>query len=117
MQKTPTKVREIETTTMPNGVRVISETMPHVRSGSVGLWVGNGSRCESPEQNGLSHFIEHMVFKGTSKRSAEDIARSVDSIGGNLCVLTTQKIVLFYNKVLAAQPAPLFVLRAGVSLH
>ena len=100
MQKTPTKVREIETTTMPNGVRVISETMPHVRSVSVGIWVGNGSRCEAPEQNGLSHFIEHMVFKGTSKRSAEDIARSVDSIGGNLDAFTSKELVCFNTKVL-----------------
>jgi predicted Zn-dependent peptidase len=100
MQKTTSQVREIETTTLPNGVRVLSETMPHVRSVSVGLWVGIGSRRESPEQNGLSHFIEHMVFKGTSKRSAEDIARSVDSIGGNLDAFTSKELVCFNTKVL-----------------
>src|SRR5207248_5108476 len=93
-------VREIETTTLPNGVRVITETMPHVRSVSVGIWVANGSRRESPEQNGLSHFIEHMVFKGTSTRSAEDIARSVDSIGGNLDAFTSKELVCFNTKVL-----------------
>jgi predicted Zn-dependent peptidase len=74
--------------------------MPHVRSVSVGFWVGIGSRRESPEQNGLSHFIEHMVFKGTSKRSAEDIARSVDSIGGNLDAFTSKELVCFNTKVL-----------------
>jgi predicted Zn-dependent peptidase len=100
MPQEPTGVREIETTTLPNGVRVISETMPHVRSVSVGLWVGTGSRRESPEQNGLSHFIEHMVFKGTTKRSAEDIARSVDSIGGNLDAFTSKELVCFNTKVL-----------------
>jgi predicted Zn-dependent peptidase len=100
MQKTTSQVREIETSTLPNGVRVLSETMPHVRSVSVGLWVGIGSRRESPEQNGLSHFIEHMVFKGTSKRSAEDIARSVDSIGGNLDAFTSKELVCFNCKVL-----------------
>jgi len=100
MQKTTTQPREIETTTLPNGVRVLSETMPHVRSVSVGLWVGIGSRRETPEQNGLSHFIEHMVFKGTSKRSAEDIARSVDSIGGNLDAFTSKELVCFNTKVL-----------------
>jgi len=100
MQKTASQLREIETTTLPNGVRVLSETMPHVRSVSVGLWVGIGSRRESPEQNGLSHFIEHMVFKGTSKRSAEDIARSVDSIGGNLDAFTSKELVCFNSKVL-----------------
>jgi predicted Zn-dependent peptidase len=100
MQNTLSPVREIETTTLPNGVRVISETMPHVRSVSVGIWVGIGSRRETPEQNGLSHFIEHMVFKGTSKRSAEDIARSVDSIGGNLDAFTSKEMVCFNTKVL-----------------
>ena len=100
MQKATSQLSEIETTTLPNGVRVISEPMPHVRSVSVGLWVGIGSRRESPEQNGLSHFIEHMVFKGTSKRSAEDIARSVDSIGGNLDAFTSKELVCFNTKVL-----------------
>jgi len=98
--QTTTQPREIETTTLPNGVRVITETMPHVRSVSVGLWVGIGSRRETAEQNGLSHFIEHMVFKGTTKRSAEDIARSVASIGGNLDAFTSKELVCFNTKVL-----------------
>src|SRR5438552_5539305 len=99
--KTPSSgVREIETTTLPSGVRVISETMPHVRSVSVGLWVSTGSRRETPEQNGISHFIEHMLFKGTTSRSAEDIARSVDSIGGNLDAFTAKELVCFNTKVL-----------------
>ncbi|HKX00011.1 MAG TPA: pitrilysin family protein [Bryobacteraceae bacterium] len=100
MEKATTGVREIETTTLSNGVRVITESMPHVRSISVGIWVGNGSRRENPEQNGLSHFIEHMVFKGTTSRSAEDIARSVDSIGGNLDAFTSKEMVCFNTKVL-----------------
>ncbi|MBV9743553.1 MAG: insulinase family protein [Acidobacteriia bacterium] len=93
-------VRDIEFTTLPNGVRVISEAMPHVRSVSVGIWIGTGSRREIPEQNGLSHFIEHMLFKGTTHRSAEDIARSVDSIGGNLDAFTAKELVCFNTKVL-----------------
>ena len=117
MQKMPNKVREIETTTLPNGVRVISETMPHVRSVSVGIWVGNGSRCEAPEQNGLSHFIEHMVFKGTSKRSAEDIARSVDSIGGNLDAFTSKELVCFNTKVLDEHLALSFDVLADLVLN
>ncbi len=100
MENTPSPARDIETTTLPNGLRVISETMPHVRSVSVGIWVGIGSRRETPEQNGLSHFIEHMVFKGTTERSAEDIARSVDSIGGNLDAFTSKEMVCFNTKVL-----------------
>src|SRR2546423_2572671 len=117
MEKTPTGVRQIETTTMPNGVRVISETMPHVRSVSVGIWVGNGSRCEAPEQNGLSHFIEHMLFKGTSKRSAEDIARSVDSIGGNLDAFTAKELVCFNTKVLDEHLPFAFDVLADLVLH
>jgi predicted Zn-dependent peptidase len=93
-------VRDIEITRLTNGVRVITETMPHVRSVSVGIWVGTGSRRENSEQNGISHFIEHMLFKGTTKRSAEDIARSVDSIGGNLDAFTAKELVCFNTKVL-----------------
>jgi predicted Zn-dependent peptidase len=74
--------------------------MPHVRSVSVGIWIGAGSRRESPEQNGISHFIEHMLFKGTTNRSAEDIARSVDSVGGNLDAFTAKELVCFNTKVL-----------------
>src|SRR5271154_6491504 len=95
-----TPARDIEMTTLANGLRVITETMPHVRSVSVGVWVGSGSRRETPEQNGVSHFIEHMLFKGTSTRSAEDIARSVDSIGGNLDAFTAKEMTCFNTKVL-----------------
>jgi predicted Zn-dependent peptidase len=93
-------VRDIEFTTLSNGVRVISEAMPHVRSVAVGIWIGTGSRRETPERNGISHFIEHMLFKGTTRRSAEDIARSVDSIGGNLDAFTAKELVCFNTKVL-----------------
>ena len=74
--------------------------MPHVRSVSVGVWVSSGSRRETAEQNGISHFIEHMLFKGTANRSAEAIARSVDSIGGNLDAFTAKEMVCFNTKVL-----------------
>jgi predicted Zn-dependent peptidase len=93
-------VRDIEMTRLDNGVRVITEAMPHVRSVSVGVWIGAGSRRETSEQNGISHFIEHMLFKGTQRRSAEDIARSVDSIGGNLDAFTAKELVCFNTKVL-----------------
>ena len=74
--------------------------MSHVRSISVGVWVNSGSRRETPENNGISHFIEHMLFKGTQTRSAEDIARSVDSIGGNLDAFTAKEMVCYNMKVL-----------------
>jgi predicted Zn-dependent peptidase len=92
--------RDILTTTLSNGIKVITEAMPHVRSVSVGVWVSSGSRRETPEENGLSHFIEHMLFKGTMTRSAEDIARSVDSIGGNLDAFTAKEMVCYNTKVL-----------------
>jgi predicted Zn-dependent peptidase len=75
------KERDVAKTILPNGLRVITEEMPHVRSVAVGVWVDVGSRHEPAEENGICHFIEHMVFKGTAHRSAEDIACSVDSIG------------------------------------
>jgi predicted Zn-dependent peptidase len=93
-------IRDIEATTLKNGVRVISEEMPHVRSVSLGVWIKTGSRRETSEENGISHFIEHMLFKGTKNRSAEDIARSVDSIGGGLDAFTAKEMVSYNTKVL-----------------
>jgi predicted Zn-dependent peptidase len=104
-------------TTLGNGLRVITEAMPHVRSVSVGIWVGSGSRRETGEQNGLSHFIEHMLFKGTTKRSAEDIARSVDSIGGNLDAFTAKELVCYNTKVLDEHLSLAFDVIADLVLH
>src|SRR5215813_11432582 len=100
MKRRTHKAREIQRTTLPNGIRVITEHMPHVRSVSVGIWIGTGSREEGPEDTGISHFIEHMVFKGTKNRSAEQIARSVDSIGGGLDAFTSKELVSYNVKVL-----------------
>jgi predicted Zn-dependent peptidase len=94
------KNRDIQEATLPNGIRVVTELMPHVRSVSMGIWIGTGSRRETPDENGISHFIEHMVFKGTANRSAEDIARSVDSIGGGLDAFTSKELVSYNTKVL-----------------
>ncbi len=100
MPKTPSQPRDIERSTLPNGVRVITERMTRVRSVTVGVWIGSGSREEQPHETGLSHFIEHMVFKGTKNRSAEDIARSVDSIGGGLDAFTSKELVSYQVKIL-----------------
>ena len=108
---------DIERTVLANGVRVISEAMPHVRSVAAGLWVGTGSRAESPELNGISHFIEHMLFKGTTKRSAEEIARSVDSIGGNLDAFTAKELAGFTAKVLDEHLATAFDVLSDLALH
>jgi len=94
------KPREIETTRLPNGVRIISEYMPHVRSASVGVWIGSGSRNETLEENGLSQFIEHMLFKGSKRRSAEQSAKEADSIGGGLDAFTSKELVSYNVKVL-----------------
>ena len=92
--------RNIQETTLANGIRIVSETMPHVRSVSVGVWLDSGSRREVGAENGISHFIEHMVFKGSANRSAEEIARVVDSLGGNLDAFTGKELVSFNIKVL-----------------
>ena len=94
------QVRQIERAVLSNGIRVVTEAMPHVRSVSIGIWVGSGSRIERAPENGLSHFIEHMVFKGTNNRSAEEIARTVDSVGGGLDAFTSKELVSFNTKVL-----------------
>jgi predicted Zn-dependent peptidase len=96
----PTETRDIKKHALPNGLVVITENMPHVRSVSVGVWVRSGSRGEAPDENGLAHFIEHMVFKGTERRSAEAIAREMDSVGGMLDAFTSKEQICFNAKVL-----------------
>jgi len=96
----PTETRDIKKHSLPNGLVVITENMPHVRSVSIGVWVRSGSRRESSDENGLAHFIEHMVFKGTERRSAEAIAREMDSVGGMLDAFTSKEQICFNAKVL-----------------
>jgi predicted Zn-dependent peptidase len=90
----------VQKETLPNGLVVLTEPMEHVHSVSVGIWVRSGSRREPPELNGISHFIEHMVFKGTTRRSAEDIAREVDGVGGMLDAFTSKEMVCFNTRIL-----------------
>src|SRR5260221_5075759 len=90
-----TEPRDIRKHVLPNGLVVITETMTHVRSVSVGVWVRNGSRREVQEENGLGHFMEHMVFKGTERRSAEAIAREMDSIGGMFGAVASKEPIFF----------------------
>ncbi len=94
------EVRNIHREVLPNGLTIITEEMQHIRSVSIGIWIKTGSRDEDPQWNGISHFIEHMVFKGTKHRTAEDIARQVDSIGGNMDAFTAKECVCFNVKVL-----------------
>lgn len=85
---------------LKNGLRLVFENIPYVRSVSVGIWVGTGSRNETPENNGISHFIEHMLFKGTSKHSAKDIAERIDAIGGQINAFTGKECTCYYTKTL-----------------
>ena len=89
-------VREV----FDNGVRLITETMDHVRSVSVGVWLTRGSRHEPIEHGGIAHFVEHMLFKGTTSRSAQDIAQEVDCLGGHLDAFTSKEYAGYYIKVL-----------------
>ena len=93
--------RNLRRTVLPNGLIVLTERMEHVRSVAMGVWIKSGSRCEAPEINGISHFVEHMVFKGTRSRTAQHIAREMDSIGGNLDAFTGKETICFNVKSLA----------------
>ena len=88
-------------TVLDNGVTVLSEQIPHLVSATVGIWVPVGSRAESPSENGIGHFIEHMLFKGTPRRKAIDISREIESVGGSMNACTDREYVFFYAKVLA----------------
>lgn len=92
---------KIQLTTLPNGVRIVSETVPYVQSASIGLWVGTGSRDEDEPTRGISHFIEHMLFKGTSRRTARQIADEIESRGGHLNAFTGKEATCFEARVLA----------------
>ncbi|GGG11977.1 M16 family metallopeptidase [Paenibacillus abyssi] len=86
--------------TLKNGLRVVMENIPTCRSVSFGIWVKTGSRNETPDNNGISHFIEHMLFKGTKQRSAKDIADLFDGIGGNVNAFTSKEYTCYFAKVL-----------------
>lgn len=84
--------------TLPSGLRVVGERIEHFRSVSVGLWMGTGSQHEMPSESGISHFLEHMVFKGTQRRSARQIAEEMDAVGGQLNAFTAKECTCFYAK-------------------
>ncbi|OEH85866.1 zinc protease [Desulfuribacillus stibiiarsenatis] len=90
----------IEKRTLPNGLRVVIEKIPSVRSVSLGIWIGAGARNEVPVNNGISHYIEHMLFKGTHKYSAKQIAEIFDGIGGQINALTSKEYTCYYAKVI-----------------
>jgi predicted Zn-dependent peptidase len=109
--------RNIRRTRLPNGLLVLTESIPHVRSVSMGVWIASGSRDESLALNGISHFVEHMVFKGTTSRSAHQFAREVDAIGGNLDAFTGKESICFNIKVLDENVAAGLDLLTDLVLH
>ena len=114
---TASPARSIRRTVLPNGLLVLTESIPWVRSVSMGVWIASGSRDESLAQNGLSHFVEHMVFKGTTSRSAQQFAREVDSIGGNLDAFTGKENICFNIKVLDEHVGAALDLLSDLVLH
>lgn len=93
-------IGRVRRTVLPGGLRVVTESMPGVRSASVGVWVGTGSRDETPRLNGASHFLEHLLFKGTDERSALDISVALDEVGGEFNAFTAKEYTCFHARVL-----------------
>lgn len=87
-------------TTLPSGVRIVTEAMPAFRSATIGIWADVGSACEAPERRGISHLVEHMLFKGTQRRTARQIAEEMDGVGGNLNAFTDKESTCYYAKVM-----------------
>ncbi len=106
-------VREV----LDNGLRLLTEAMPQVRSVSIGVWLTRGSRHERDEDAGIAHFVEHMLFKGTATRTAEDIAQEVDSMGGQLDAFTAKEYASYYIKVLDEHLPRAVEVLADVLLH
>ena len=91
--------------TLPSGLRIVTDTMESVETVSLGVWVAAGTRHESPDVNGVSHFLEHMAFKGTERRSAQDIAEEIEAVGGHLNAHTSREYTAFYAKMLKGDAA------------
>jgi len=109
--------RSTRRATLANGLTVVTEQVPYVRSVALGVWVKIGSRFEAPEQAGISHFIEHMLFKGTDTRSARDIAYAIDAMGGQLDAFTTKEHACYYANVLDDHAEAAFDLVSDIVLH
>ena len=110
-------IDDVQSTRLPNGIAVLTEHMPGLRSVTAGIWVRRGSRHESAELNGICHFIEHAVFKGTQHRSARDIAVETDRLGGNLDAYTTHEMTGFTTKVADTAIAQAIDLLADLISH
>ena len=90
----------VEVTRLPTGLAVITDEMSHLQTASLGVWVGCGSRYEAPDEHGISHFLEHMAFKGTARRTARQIAEEIEAVGGDLNAGTGVEMTAYYARVL-----------------
>lgn len=107
----------VELTTLPNGVRVVTEAMPHVASATVGVWADVGARQETAAENGLAHFLEHMAFKGTKRRSPRAIAEEIEAVGGDLNAYTSREHTVYHARVLAEDVPLAFDILSDIILH
>src|SRR5438270_5443339 len=92
----------VEVTRLPTGLVVVTDAMPHLETAALGVWVGSGSRDEQPDEHGISHLLEHMAFKGTSRRTARQIAEEIEAVGGDLNAATSVETTAYYARVLQA---------------
>src|SRR3954470_11755813 len=92
----------VEVTRLSSGLTVVTDSMPHLETASLGVWVGSGSRDERPDEHGISHLLEHMAFKGTSRRTARQIAEEIEAVGGDLNAATSAENTAYYARVLKA---------------
>src|SRR5881296_1422810 len=92
----------VEVTRLPSGLVVVTDTMPHLETASLGVWIGSGSRDERADEHGISHLLEHMAFKGTTRRTARQIAEEIEAVGGDLNAATSIETTAYYARVLRA---------------
>ncbi len=107
----------VHETTFDNGLRVVTQQVPGMHTVSIGVWVANGARCEQPAEQGVAHFIEHLLFKGTKRRTARQITREIDSLGGILNAFTSYEYVCYYAKALAKTLPQVVDILSDMFLH
>ncbi|MCE1227570.1 MAG: insulinase family protein [Geobacteraceae bacterium] len=107
----------VHETTFDNGLRVVTQQVPGMHTVSIGVWVANGARCEQPVEQGVAHFIEHLLFKGTKRRTARQITREIDSLGGILNAFTSYEYVCYYAKALAKTLPQVVDILSDMFLH
>lgn len=107
----------VRISTLPSGLRVVTRAMPGLHSAAVGVWVGAGGRDERAEQNGIAHFLEHMAFKGTARRSALEIAEAIEDVGGYINAYTSRDVTAYYARVLSADTGLALDVISDIVLH